>query len=219
MTGLFQYRRQPLKALYQLYSVFYILGAIPIWLVQALVPAARPRRGWPVSRTLAVRVISAASAMMYATDFSVVAVDVEKNAREADALGFVWVDPLREDMVRGEVAKMAKENDIKPVRVSGYWHGQKNKEGKVGQQAKAGEKVFYALHSGGYVVSSTICGYFTSLTLHLSLIRPRPKAPALRFTLVFLSTARTSPSLGCSQSTTALPLRLPLAPPMLSLLR
>lgn len=152
MAEYFRYRRQPLKGLYQLYAIVSIVVSLPVWAVLAAIPATRQRRSWPMSRCILVRIFQRANAMCYNTDFTMFDVDTEKNARSADALGFVWVDPIPQNLVRGEIAEAANVNGIAPARISGYWYGAKSADGKHGQVAAPGEKVVYALHCGGFVV-------------------------------------------------------------------
>jgi hypothetical protein len=61
-------------------------------------------------------------------------------------LAFVWVDAISDGVLFGEIAAMAKINNVAPARVYGYWYGQRGADGMPGQQAVAGEKVLYHFH-------------------------------------------------------------------------
>lgn len=70
----------------------------------------------------------------------------EKDALSADTLGFVWVDAIDDQLLLGEIAEMAKSNQVVPERRWGYWSGIRGSDGKWGQRATSGEKVLYHCH-------------------------------------------------------------------------
>ncbi|THH26381.1 hypothetical protein EUX98_g7807 [Antrodiella citrinella] len=147
---MFEFRRQPLKAVYTLYFAVSIFVRLPIWVVASLLPAMRPRKAWTVSRTLFIWSIDAYVRSFYKVGFPVEPV-LEGGP---DVTGFVWVEPIPEDYVVGEIKTMADVNGVKPERICGYWHGKKGADGKFGQRAEPGERVLYVLHGGGYSMGS-----------------------------------------------------------------
>ena len=43
--------------------------------------------------------------------------------------GCVWVEPLAEDVVGGEVGEMARVNGVRGERRWGYWYGERDEQG------------------------------------------------------------------------------------------
>ncbi|OJA08857.1 hypothetical protein AZE42_01749 [Rhizopogon vesiculosus] len=76
--------------------------------------------------------------------------DEIKNAE----LGLVWVEGVPADFIRGDIASIAKANNVAPARIHGYWYGKRDAAGNPGQRASPAEKVLYYFHGGGYVMCS-----------------------------------------------------------------
>jgi hypothetical protein len=143
----FRFKNQPQKLLYILYSIITILAIrLPYWILVSVIPACRPRRSWSFSRSVAMKFMQASVPIMFNAGVFPPVSDPLKDEASADALGFVWVDPINEQLVVGEIAAMAKTNNVAPARVYGYWYGKRGRDGKHGQQAAAGEKVLYHIH-------------------------------------------------------------------------
>ncbi|KAJ6561049.1 alpha/beta-hydrolase [Mycena vulgaris] len=147
----FPFRNQPLTALYISYSVISILIIrLPVWIVLSVFPSLRPRRSWPMGRTIAVHGLQAVVAAMYRIGFS--------PPKDPEAFksqpGFAWVEGISSDMVVGDVADAAKLNKVSPATICGYWSGKTGPDGQHGQAASVGEKVLYILHGGGHVSGS-----------------------------------------------------------------
>ena len=145
---MFEYTRQPWKTLYNIYVGVSIVVRLPVWIILAIIPATRPRRSWPISRTLQVWVIDTIITASFKTGLRPDPV-VEGSPEET---GCVWTDPIQEQFVVGEVKAMAETNNVKPVKVCGFWYGKKGSDGKYGQRAGPGERVLYYLH--GELMSS-----------------------------------------------------------------
>lgn len=94
-----------------------------------------------MSRTLRVWIIDALVAVWFKIGFPQETI-VDDNVEE----GFVWIEPIPEEFVMGEIKIMADTNNVKPERIYGYWHGQKGASGKLGLCATPGEKVLYYFH-------------------------------------------------------------------------
>ena len=149
---MFRYSRQPWKSLYVAYVVVLVAFRLPVWTVLALIPATRPRRSWPVSRTLRVWLIDIIVKTWFRVGFPRQPV-VEGTPEDT---GCVWVEPISDEFVVGEIKLMAEKNQVKPERICGYWHGQKGADGMVGQRAGPGERVLYYFHGGGYTVGISL---------------------------------------------------------------
>ncbi|KAJ3559353.1 hypothetical protein NP233_g11284 [Leucocoprinus birnbaumii] len=151
---MFEFRRQPLKSFYLFYAALSIVFIrLPYWVIISAIPRARPRKSWPMSRALLVQAMNAILGVLYATSVTE-EISPDKDAAAPEKTGFVWVEALPDDLVQGDVAAMAKTNNVRPVQVFGYWLGQRGSDGSHGQQADSTEKVLYHLHGGGYTRGS-----------------------------------------------------------------
>ncbi|KAJ6579491.1 alpha/beta-hydrolase [Mycena vulgaris] len=148
----FPFRNQPLTALYILYSVISILTIrLPVWIALSVFPSLRPRRSWPMGRTIAVHGLQAVVAAMYRIGFSP---PTDLGAKFKSQPGFAWVEGISPDMVVGDVASAAKLNKVAPATICGYWSRKTGPECRYDQAASVGEKVLYILHGGGHVSGS-----------------------------------------------------------------
>jgi hypothetical protein len=143
----FAFRNQPLKALYYLVTTpILLLVRLPWWALLSAVPAWRPRKSWTFTRTL-IRRFGIYGTRQYAyVGFKKPAGDAARDSKDPAKTGFAWVEPVSDELVVGEVREMARRNDVKPERVSGYWYGARNKEGKWDYKAEPGERVLYFIH-------------------------------------------------------------------------
>ncbi|KAK0203485.1 alpha/beta-hydrolase [Desarmillaria ectypa] len=149
----FAFRRQPLKTIYLTGRVAALLFVqVPFWSVLYAIPAARPRPSWSLSRCLIVSVYRAFINVMYNTTL-MASESPEKFSKEAEKVGFVWVDPAPE-LLSGEVKTLAEKNNVASERTSGFWYGPRGPDGKFGQPALANEKVIYHFHGGGFVMGT-----------------------------------------------------------------
>ncbi|KAH7887281.1 alpha/beta-hydrolase [Phlebopus sp. FC_14] len=151
---MFEFRHQPLKTVYFLYSVVSILFIrLPYWVLSSLVPSWRPRTSWTLSRTVSVYGMQSVVDIIFATGLFV-GDDAEKSAKSADKLGFVWIDPLPTTLLTGEIASAARTNNVVSTRTHGYWYGKNVGSGAHGQKASPDERVLYFLHGGGYIMGT-----------------------------------------------------------------
>ncbi|KAF9220925.1 alpha/beta-hydrolase [Gyrodon lividus] len=152
---MFVFRRQPFKTLYVLYfGVTLLFVRLPYWTIISLLPAWRPRRNWTLSRTIIVYGLQSLVAFTYTTGtFNLE--DIDKDEKSADKLKFVWVDPLPQHLIQGEIATIANKNNVSPARIHGYWFGTVGEDGKHGQKAAKDERVLYHFHGGGYVMGTS----------------------------------------------------------------
>ncbi|KAF9648478.1 alpha/beta-hydrolase [Thelephora ganbajun] len=62
----------------------------------------------------------------------------------------VWVPPLADDLIVGDIRSHAEAFDVSSIQIPGYWI-HKDHNLKAGEPPKPGEKVLYYTHGGGYV--------------------------------------------------------------------
>ncbi|KAI9000461.1 hypothetical protein BD414DRAFT_504520 [Trametes punicea] len=145
---LFPFRHQPLKAFFIAGSVFYLICAIPVWTVTNALPSWRPRRSWPLKRTLIIKLLRTAAKILYQ-----IGVDgsppLDSFKRERNRI--VWVEPAAPDLIVGEIRDLAEMNGVKPVKVAGYWGGPIGSDGVPGQRASPEERVIYHFHGGAHI--------------------------------------------------------------------
>jgi hypothetical protein len=142
----FQFRRQPFKAMYWLYFAFEIFTTSLLWTTLWIFPLMRPRKSWSLKRTLYTAYLRRLVYAAMRTDLGFTTVAPPTREDDIQKTGFIWIQPIPEVFVPREVVEMAKNNNIKPVCVGGYWYGERDGEGKVGQKAEPGEKVLFVLH-------------------------------------------------------------------------
>lgn len=121
---MFEYRRQPFKALYKLYfllsNLFYRL---PVWTVQFFIPLWRPRRNWSLKRSIVMyRLRSEVDGWFRSTPPIYFGTMPDAQTKLPANIGFVWVDSLSLDRAVGEVKELARINDVQPVRTCGYFY-------------------------------------------------------------------------------------------------
>lgn len=62
----------------------------------------------------------------------------------------IWIPPLPEGLIVGEIKSRAEAFDVSSIRIPGYWiHKDLNLE--VEEPPRPGEKILYYTHGGGYV--------------------------------------------------------------------
>ncbi|KAG0702258.1 alpha/beta-hydrolase [Suillus ampliporus] len=150
---MFEYRTQPWKTLYLTYTVLSVVFVrLPFWFIISAVPSYRPRRSWNMTRTIAAWGLQVFTTGLFALG-AFDRANPEEETKNA-ALGLVWVDGVPADFIRGDIASLAKANNVGPVRIHGYWHGKRDTAGNVGQRAYPGEKLLLIFHGGGYVMGS-----------------------------------------------------------------
>lgn len=143
----FAFKTQPVKTLYLLAAVVSILFVrLPVWIISASIPSLRPKRNWTMLRSLGFRVVKTALEMYYEIGLPPPHSNPEVDASKPAETGFAWVYPIPSDAIVGEVAEMARVNNVQPARVFGYWYGARDETGKPGQRAAKGERVLYYFH-------------------------------------------------------------------------
>ncbi|KAF8515447.1 alpha/beta-hydrolase [Gautieria morchelliformis] len=149
----FTFRHQPFKTFYLTGTVIVLIFVrLPFWTLRNAFPSLRPRPKWSLGRSILVSVYRVFLDVMFDTTL-LPNTPIAKAAEDAEKTGFVWVDATP-TLVVGEVREKAAQNGVEAVRTAGFWFGTKKSDGKVGQKADDGEKVFYHFHGGGFVMGS-----------------------------------------------------------------
>lgn len=144
---MFDYKNQPWKTLYLLYAVPSVLFVrLPYWLFISAIPALRPHRSWTMTRTMLRHLIRFRSDMVYVVGLEASRGNAARDSARADKCGFVWVEPLKDEYVKGDIADMVQCNNVRPERAWGYWMGLRGEDGKYGHRAAEGERVLYYFH-------------------------------------------------------------------------
>ncbi|KAI0030177.1 Alpha/Beta hydrolase protein [Vararia minispora EC-137] len=143
---MFEFRHQPLKALFWLYVSLDLVFTIALWTVLWVFPPMRPRRSWMLQRTLRTACARRLGFATFRVGPGFTVVGPPRKDADIARTGFVEIEGVPDELVPGEVKDMARINGVQPVRVGGYWYGERDKDGKHGQKAAPGEKVLYVLH-------------------------------------------------------------------------
>ena len=143
----FPFRHQPLKAIYTISQVVYLVATLPVSLIFYALPSARPRKSWPLTRAMMARVVRTWIDTTWKTSLDPPP-PLPHTEQDATSLGFAWVEPTPE-LVVGEIAEIAKQNGVEPQRVGGFWYGPRDVSNRAGQKAAPGETVIYHIH-GAY---------------------------------------------------------------------
>ncbi|KAI0635585.1 alpha/beta-hydrolase [Trametes polyzona] len=141
----FTFRTQPFKALCLIGGALYILARLPFWVLRNLLPSWRPRQSWTLKRSIIVALLDAGTRLIYWTA-PLAAVPLEECAKDARRLGFVWVEPVPQELVVGEIRQMAEKVGVRAVRTGGFWYGPRGEDGEVGQRAGPEERVMGSSH-------------------------------------------------------------------------
>ncbi|KAI0630803.1 alpha/beta-hydrolase [Trametes polyzona] len=150
MANVLEY--QPLKALYLLYFVLVLLLVkLPLWTLDALPRARRPRPSWTLARCLIVRTAQEVWGIRLDLRAPPVPRGEVPDSELTDAK-FAWVDPVPDKLFCGEVRRVAEITGAQPARIPGYWL----LKGAVwtGPRAKPGEKVVLHMHGGGFRIGT-----------------------------------------------------------------
>ncbi|RPD61110.1 alpha/beta-hydrolase [Lentinus tigrinus ALCF2SS1-7] len=149
-------RPKALQVLHISAILLSVLARLPVWALTNALPAWRPRRTWSLRRAVLVHAIRAASyAIMDPLNRELwLSPSLEECARDARKLGFVWVEPIPDEYVVGEVREMAEVNGVKPERIGGFWYGPRGEDGNPGQRAAPGERVVCHFHGGAHTSGS-----------------------------------------------------------------
>ncbi|KAF8585251.1 alpha/beta-hydrolase [Ramaria rubella] len=160
---MFAFRSRPFKILYIIYAGLTVLFIrLPYWVIISGIPACKPRRSWPMKRVFLVRFLKAFLNIAYAIGFFPRDGNPVKDSKAPNKTGFVWVDEVPQEFIKGDVAEMAKIDGVASAVAYGYWFGKRGSDGKHAQRAAPGERVYYHLHGGGFIMGSGAPGSIAS---------------------------------------------------------
>ncbi|PWN38316.1 alpha/beta-hydrolase [Meira miltonrushii] len=148
--------RQPYKIFYFIYfglSVGFIF--LPWFAIVSIFPSKRERPSWTWKKSTLVKLYRHGTRLTFRTHTSL-SRDLTKEVPHSKTVRakFVWVEGLSEDFVRGELKRMLEIQGLSTVRTCGFWYGERDGGGGVGQKASPNEKVIYHLHGGAYWIGT-----------------------------------------------------------------
>lgn len=139
---------QPLRFLYQLTGGLFILFfRLPIWSLQALIPACRPHPKWGFKQTLMAR-LTRGIVDLY-SNVGITETHTLKPGKEGDR--FQVAEPFSQQHYRGP---LASNPDVKPAPVGGTWFPE-----KPDVEKGFGGVVVLHIHGGAFVLGDGRTGY------------------------------------------------------------
>ncbi|CAE6458613.1 unnamed protein product [Rhizoctonia solani] len=150
LTRLFHLR--PFGFLYMLYKRILILAKTPFQAVLYLLGVNKLRSSWTLKKVLvlsAIREIINAPARTGISGGR----DHTKEVAAKDCLDakFIWVNGVPDELVVGEIKRLAQACGAQSVRIPAYGFGN---WGSSGDLARDGEKIVLNLHGGGYIIGT-----------------------------------------------------------------
>ncbi|KAI0800115.1 alpha/beta-hydrolase [Fomes fomentarius] len=150
-------QRQPFKTLYLILSASLLLFVkLPVWIIRYSSSSRRPRPAWTLKRALIIRsfkeVFRIAGKVGRRTSVKTPTPKEVPDSSLTDAK-FVWLEPIPDDLFRGEIRRVAEITGVEPARIPGYWL-LKKKSTWAGGKAKPGEKTVLHLHGGAFYLGS-----------------------------------------------------------------
>ncbi|KAH9849888.1 alpha/beta-hydrolase [Lenzites betulinus] len=146
-------RYQPFKSLYLIYfATSLLLIKLPAWTLWYTIPSHRSRPSWTLKRSLIVRTIQELFDMKVDLK-SEQAPPQEVPDGSLKNAKFTWIQGVPEDLITGEVRRLAEITGVRPAKVAGYWLLKEDTHWDT-LKAKPGEKTVIHLHGGAYHLSS-----------------------------------------------------------------
>lgn len=99
-----------------------------------------------MKRALSLYIVTTNNNLNYKTGFGAPPGNPEKESASPETTGFAWVDAVSDNLVTGELAELARRNQVAPATIFGYWYGARDEHGKPGQRADKNERVIYFIH-------------------------------------------------------------------------
>lgn len=139
---------QPLRFLYQLSGGLFILFfRLPVWVVQALIPACRPHKKWSFKQALMAR-LTRGIVDLY-SNVGITETHTLEPGKEGDR--FQVAEPFSQEHYRGP---LASNPDVKPAPVGGTWFPE-----KPDVEKGFGGVVVLHIHGGAFVLGDGRTGY------------------------------------------------------------
>lgn len=157
--------RQPYKTAYltfQFSLLFFII--VPILCFRYMIPSQRPNPKWTWLQSViviiirdAVRIGTNAGLLQVKKDVTKTDMPSDKSVKRScgSACQGVFLEPMSENDIVGEVKELMIKNEVHPAGVAVYWHGGNIAEEPI-QRAAVDEKVVVHFHGGGYIVRHPI---------------------------------------------------------------
>ncbi|KAH8828078.1 endoplasmic reticulum protein [Flagelloscypha sp. PMI_526] len=146
----YTFSSQPWKALYLTYQVIStVIVRVPVWFLLALPPGLRQRKSWTVQREFMVRLLRHMVGQIEGQVGKISnAPDHTQLVLGKDVEG-IWIPPIPEALVQGEIASLAIAAEVKPIKIPGYWY-HSDKKGIESDEFDS-QKILLCFHSGGYI--------------------------------------------------------------------
>ncbi|PWN43880.1 alpha/beta-hydrolase [Ceraceosorus guamensis] len=154
--------KYPWKALYYTYfglSVGFVY--LPYFALKSIPRSKRERPGWSWKQSTMVELFGHSTRLTFRTHTNF-ARDLSKEVPHNRTIHskFVWVDPLPDDHIKGEIRRAMEIQKVEAVRTCGFWYGDapdmpdRKVEYATGRKAKPDEQVVYHLHGGAYWIGT-----------------------------------------------------------------
>ncbi|ELU45962.1 hypothetical protein AG1IA_00022 [Rhizoctonia solani AG-1 IA] len=142
---------KPFGSLYMLYKRIMIIAKIPFQVVLYLLGINKLRPSWTLKKVL---ILSALREYLDISEKTGIngGRDHTKEVVAKDCLDahFIWVDGVPDELIVGEVKRLAQVCGAQSVCIPAYGFGRWNSTQDL---ARDGEKIILNLHGGGYIVS------------------------------------------------------------------
>ncbi|CAE6424431.1 unnamed protein product [Rhizoctonia solani] len=143
---------KPFGSLYMFYKGIVILVKIPFHAVLYFLGVNKLRRSWTLKKVLilsAIRELINAPATTGITGGR----DHTKEVASKDCQDghFIWVDSVPDELIVGEIKRLAQVCGAESVRIPAYGFGRWNPARDL---ARDGEKIILNLHGGGYIIGT-----------------------------------------------------------------
>jgi len=135
---------------YQVRKYSGLFLRLPLWAILDLWRSNRPRPSWSWGLSLLVRIsqygweIPLRTGHMHDRDIT-----KEVPASRCQGTRFLWIDPVPEDLIQGEINHYATRANVHPCRIPGYGFGDWSQG--TPPRARDGEKIVMHCHGGAYV--------------------------------------------------------------------
>jgi len=149
-------RRQPFKATYLLGFIVVTVLQLPCWLIYYSWRPNRPRKGWTLRRTIAVRIVRKITQLtpkFGVLDGRDLSLEVPQKELESLNARFVWIPELEKDDIVGMVAEHAARAGVRSIAIPAYWILEEGiKWSPMYERAQKDERVVLYFHGGAFVV-------------------------------------------------------------------
>ncbi|KAF8331359.1 Alpha/Beta hydrolase protein [Cantharellus anzutake] len=155
--------KHPFKAIYLCYVICHLLFfKIPFWCLFYLPRATRPVSSWSWKTVIFTRILRWSDNFLLNAGLvnSMVRdhlppLSVQELEQAGHSCRSVWIPPILDGDIKGEVREWKEKNGVQSDRVPGYWWGKLAPESSVVFSPVAlGEKIVIHFHGGDYTMGS-----------------------------------------------------------------